>query len=184
MRKQDEAYWDTYRATPKAFIPYERARDLWATRYGASPACGSPTCRRRTCRGSSRRCAKALRRHGVAGLAGAGPAAVAAQALTASAGATNFGEYFTYFSFFIVVSAVLLAMLFFRLGVEQRLRQIGILRATGFTTANIRRLLLTEALVLAAAGSAIGIAAAIGYARAHRATGCGRGGSGRLERRC
>ena len=73
--------------------------------------------------------------------------------LGASRGATDFGEYFTYFSFFIVVSALLLAALFFRLGIEQRLRQIGILRATGFTIAHVRRLFLIEAGVLAVVGS-------------------------------
>ncbi len=35
VRDQDEKYWDVYRATPKAFITYERGRDLWRTRYGA-----------------------------------------------------------------------------------------------------------------------------------------------------
>ena len=65
-------------------------------------------------------------------------------ALSASAGATDFGEYFTYFSFFLVVSALLLVVLFFKLGVEQRLRQMGILRASGFTMADIRRLTLGE----------------------------------------
>ena len=50
-----------------------------------------------------------------------------AAALDASQGATDFGQYFTYFSFFLMVSALMLAVLFFKLGVEQRLRQIGIL---------------------------------------------------------
>ena len=84
-------------------------------------------------------------------------------ALAASEGATDFGEYFTYFSFFLVASALLLALLFFRLGVEQRLRQIGILRAAGFTIAHIRTLLLGEAAILAVAGSAIGVAGALAY---------------------
>ena len=60
-------------------------------------------------------------------------------ALEASAGVTDFGLYFVYFSFFLVVSALLLASLFFRLGVEQRLREIGLLRATGFPATAIRR---------------------------------------------
>ena len=47
--------------------------------------------------------------------------------------------------------------------IEQRLRQIGILRASGFTIGRVRALLLAEALVLAFAGSAIGIAGALGY---------------------
>src|SRR5204862_2457372 len=88
---------------------------------------------------------------------------VRTEGLAASRGATDFGEYFTYFSFFLVVSALLLAALFFRLGLEQRARQVGLLRAVGLTTASIRRLFVAEGLVLAAIGSLLGIAGAIGY---------------------
>ena len=84
-------------------------------------------------------------------------------AADASVGATDFGLYFTYWSFFIASSALLLAILFFRLGVEARLKQIGILRASGFTIATIRRLLLTEAVALAVLGDIIGTAGAIVY---------------------
>ena len=63
---------------------------------------------------------------------------VRADGLAASRGSTDFGEYFTYFSFFLVLSALLLAGLFFRLGVEQRAREVGLLRAVGYTTGRIR----------------------------------------------
>src|SRR2546430_13620486 len=76
---------------------------------------------------------------------------------------TDFGEYFTYFSFFLVFSALMLAALFFRLGVEQRAREVGLLRAVGFTTTGVRRLFLTEACVLAAIGGLLGIAGAVAY---------------------
>ncbi len=36
VRPQDEKYWDAYRTTPKAFIQYERGRELWQTRYGSA----------------------------------------------------------------------------------------------------------------------------------------------------
>ena len=35
VRPVDERYWNDYRTTPKAFISYERGRDLWRSRYGA-----------------------------------------------------------------------------------------------------------------------------------------------------
>ena len=41
---------------------------------------------------------------------------------------------FSYFSFFLMVAALLLAALFFRLGVEQRAREMGLLRANGSAT--------------------------------------------------
>ena len=69
---------------------------------------------------------------------------VRAETLAASRGATNFGEYFTYFSFFLVVSALMLAALFFKLGVEQRIREVGLLRAVGFSTPAVRRLFSSE----------------------------------------
>ena len=86
-----------------------------------------------------------------------------AQGLEAARGATDFGEYFVYFSFFLMVSALLLTGLFFKLGVEQRMREIGILRALGFTASKIRNLFLLEGAVLALAGAAAGVAAALGY---------------------
>src|SRR5262249_19070411 len=86
-----------------------------------------------------------------------------ADGVAASRGSTDFGEYFTYFSFFLVVSALLLAALFFRLGVEQRAREVGLLRAVGSTTARIRRLFAAEGLVLTPPGWVLGIAGAIGY---------------------
>src|SRR6516225_5792868 len=89
--------------------------------------------------------------------------AVKAQGLEAAQGAADFGEYFVYFSFFLMVSALLLTGLFFKLGVEQRLREIGVLRALGFSISKIRTLFLLEGAALAATGALVGIAGALGY---------------------
>ena len=165
VRAQDEKYWDVYRTTPKAFIPYERGRDLWRTRYGAMtsirfdvPAGTAPDA-------AAARLESALSKSISPQAMGVGAYAARQQAIAASTGATDFGEYFTYFSFFLVVSALMLAVLFFKLGVEQRLRQIAILRASGYTVSTIRRLFLVEAFVLALIGALIGVAAAVLYAR-------------------
>ena len=165
VRDQDEKYWDVYRTTPKAFISYERGRDLWRTRYGAMtsirfdvPAGTAPDAAAAQLQAnlSKRISPQAM---------GVSAYAVRQQALEASTGATDFGEYFTYFSFFLVVSALMLAVLFFKLGIEQRLRQIAILRASGYTVGTIRRLFLAEAVILAFVGASIGVAAAVLYAR-------------------
>ena len=89
-----------------------------------------------------------------------------AEGLAASGGSTDFGEYFVYFSFFLVASALVLAALFFRLGVEQRAREVGLLRAVGFSTPRVRRLFAAEGLLLAAIGSLIGMAGAVAYGAA------------------
>jgi putative ABC transport system permease protein len=165
VRPVDEAYWHEYRTTPKAFIVYERARELWRSRYGALTSLRYPVAAGAKGAETVASFRRALRRELPAVAMGVSITPVRTLALKASAGATDFGEYFTYFSFFIVVSALLLVVLFFKLGIEQRLRQIGILRASGFRMATIRRLMLGEAIVLAVAGGALGAGGALLYAR-------------------
>jgi ABC-type antimicrobial peptide transport system permease subunit len=163
VRDADEKYWDDYRATPKAFISYDRGRELWQTRYGAATSLRFVAPDGTGAESILGRLRGELESGVRPEALGVTVQPVRRLAAEASVGATDFGQYFTYFSFFIVVSALLLAVLFFRLGVEQRLRQIGIMRAAGFKVAMVRRLLLAEAVALAFAGSIIGIAGAIAY---------------------
>jgi hypothetical protein len=58
----------------------------------------------------------------------------------------------------------MLVVLFFKLGIEARLKQIGVMRAAGYTTRTIRRILLSEAVLLALLGALAGVAGAVGYA--------------------
>lgn len=165
VRDEDEQYWDDYRTTPKAFIQYERGRELWETRYGAVTSIRFPVPEGTRADDLASRLSTGLRSALRPEAVGVAVLPVRRLATEASVGATDFGEYFTYFSFFIVVSAILLAILFFRLGVEGRLRQIGIMRAAGFTVSAIRRVMLIEAVALAAVGGAIGVIGAILYGR-------------------
>jgi ABC-type lipoprotein release transport system permease subunit len=158
IRPQDEAYWDRYRTAPKAFIPLAAGQSLWRTRHGqltslrvtgADPldlATSNPDIRSQ---GTEEPITVVN---------------VRSQNLSASAGATDFGAYFSYFSFFLMVSALLLSALFFRLSVEQRLPQVGVLRAAGFPLAAVRRALLIEGGAVALAGAIVGAALAVGWA--------------------
>ena len=59
------------------------------------------------------------------------------------------------------VEGLLLSGLFFKLGLEQRVREVGLLFALGFTPSRVRRLLGSEGLVLATIGAVIGMAGAV-----------------------
>ena len=163
VRHVDEEYWKQYRTTPKAFVPLDVGQTLWRSRYGDRTSVrlapgGEPA-------NAARDALAAALRSAIDPLAlGLSVRDVRGAGLAASRGATDFGEYFTYFSFFLVASALLLAVLFFRLAVEQRAREVGLLRAVGFSTSRVRRLFAAEGLVLAVAGSAIGAAGAVAYA--------------------
>ncbi|MGQ0734477.1 MAG: FtsX-like permease family protein [Acidobacteriota bacterium] len=156
IRPQDEAYWDRWRTAPKAFVPLETGQGLWPSPFGnlSSLRIGTVTEGWPTTSAIDVFAAGLAVRH------------ARAEALAAADGTTDFGEYFIYFSFFLVVAGLLLAGLFFALGVEQRARELGVLAALGVPSRTIRGTLLTEAGVLAGVGSLIGVAGAIGYAAA------------------
>jgi ABC-type lipoprotein release transport system permease subunit len=154
VRDEDERYWDTWRAAPKAFVTPETGRRLWPSPFGSI---------------SSLRVSADLAdwpRVEALDLTDGGLTVrhARAEALAAAAGTTDFGEYFVYFSFFIVVSGLLLAGLFFALVVEQRARELGVLTAVGFTPRDLRRMLGGEAAAIGLVGSLAGVAAAVGYA--------------------
>jgi hypothetical protein len=160
IRDVDEAYWRQYRTAPKAFVPESFGRAFWGSRYGAA------TSIRIESDAPAEEFDNVLRSKIDPIALGIAVRDVRSEALGASRGATDFGEYFTYFSFFLVVSALVLTALFFKLGIEQRIREIGLLRAVGFSTPAVRRLFASEGVVLAVVGSAIGTLGAVAYATA------------------
>ncbi len=163
IRPQDEDYWKKFRTTPKAFIPLEVGQGLWESRFGKLTSLRMRPAQGQTLPEADAAFRKSLRENLDPMRDGFSILPVRSQGIEASRGATNFGEYFLYFSFFLVVSALLLTALFFRLGVEQRLREIGVLLAVGFPPSRVRNLFLMEGLLLSVIGSVIGLAGAIGY---------------------
>lgn len=164
VRDSDERYWDEYRTTPKAFVHYERGRELWRSRYGAVTSLRFRVAPEGDAGETAAALANEIRSTIPPQAMGVSTYPARRLALEASTGATDFAEYFTYFSFFLVVSALMLAVLFFKLGVEQRLRQIGIMRAAGYPISVIRKMLVAEAVLLAIVGALLGILGAIAYA--------------------
>lgn len=164
IRDQDEAYWDTYKALPKAYLPLDAGVRLWTQpRFGALTSV-------RAMNEANGPIEELTARFASAWLEALRPAAfglefrpVLADALEAGAGSTDFGMLFIGFSSFLIIAAMMLVALMFRLGVERRAREIGTLLALGYTARSVARLLRTEGVVLSAIGSALGLAAAVGY---------------------
>ena len=164
IRRVDELYWERYRTTPKAYIPLAEGQRLWRSRDGALTAIRISPAAGQALEGARQTYTQRLRALVDPLALGMAVRDVRADGLAASRGATDFGAYFVYFSFFLVASALLLAALFFKLGVEQRSREVGLLRAVGFGPADVRRLFMAEGVLLALAGSAAGVLLAVGYA--------------------
>ncbi|HEX8183987.1 MAG TPA: FtsX-like permease family protein, partial [Blastocatellia bacterium] len=164
VRPRDEDYWHRYRTTPKAFIPLEAGQRLWQTRHGKLTSLRILPSDAGDLQSFLRSYEQDLRAALDPLKSGLSVYPARDEGMESSRGATDFGEYFVYFSFFIVVSALLLTSLFFKLGIEQRLREIGILRSIGYPAGQVRSIFLREGLALATVGSLLGLTGAVGYA--------------------
>ncbi len=165
VRAEDEAYWDEYRATPKAFIALETGKRLWQNRFG-----DLTTIRLGTAPDTDIQATRTL--FETEFLKKIQPEQVGfqflspqAEGLQASSGATDFGMLFGSLSGFIIIAVALLIAMLFRVGVEQRSREIGLLQAVGYPLASIRRRFLYEGATVAGIGSLLGCLFAVGYAQ-------------------
>jgi ABC-type lipoprotein release transport system permease subunit len=163
IRPKDEEYWYRYRATPKAFITLARGQKLWQSRFGKLSAVRITLPEGADLKSVQERLAERLRRRIDPELAGFAINAVKKRGLEASQGSTDFGAYFVYFSFFLIAAAILLSALFFRLGIEHRVREIGTLQAMGFAMSTLQRIFLAEGAILSVGGSLLGLLGAVGY---------------------
>jgi putative ABC transport system permease protein len=160
IRPKDEAYWKSHRGTPKAFVTLEAGRSMWHNRFGNLTAVRYPG--RPGLDGQI-----ALQIHSRVDPAAVGLffQPVLTQGLAAGKGGTDFGQLFLGLSMFLIGSAVILTGLLFVFGVESRASQIGLLLAVGLTPRQVRRLLMAEGGLLAAAGTLAGIGAGLLYTR-------------------
>jgi ABC-type lipoprotein release transport system permease subunit len=164
IRPQDEKYWDEYRATPKAFVSEKAGRSLWRSRFGEVNAVRFAPAAKEYVSEARRKFEQALLHRLTPPQAGFVIQPVKAQSLQSSEGATDFGGLFIGFSLFLIVSAVLLVGMLFRLGVEQRAKEIGLRLATGHTLRAVRWRFLREGLIVSGTGVALGVIGAVGYA--------------------
>lgn len=164
IRPQDEDYWDRHRAAPKAFVALAAGQRLWGSRFGdlTSVRLAPPS------EMSLEALEEKLRRQLIGRLdpreAGFSLLPLKADALRAARGSTDFAGLFLGFSLFLILSAALLVGLLFRLGVEQRAAEVGLLLAVGYPRARVRRRFLAEGGLLAVVGATAGSAGAVGYA--------------------
>lgn len=165
LGKADEAYWKKYRATPKGYVTLKAGQQLWQSRFGKLTSIrlmGGKTLAELAQRGELFK--ERLLANLKPGQGGLVFNPVRKNALEASQGGTDFSGLFLGFSFFLIAAALLLVGLLFRLNLERRAAEVGLLRAAGYSLRTIRWLLLGEGAILAALGSLLGIAGALLYA--------------------
>ena len=165
IRSKDEVYWDEYGATPKAFIPLETGQQLWKNRFGDLTAIRFGVAPNATLQATRTLFETEFLKKIQPEQVGFRFLALQSDGLQAATGATDFGMLFSSLSAFIIIAVALLVGMLFRIGVEQRSREIGILQAIGYPLTQIRRQFLYEGVIIAGIGSLCGCLLAIGYAQ-------------------
>jgi ABC-type antimicrobial peptide transport system permease subunit len=168
VRKRDEDYYKQYRATPKLFVNPKTAKKLFSSRFGdaTSIRISKPNKAIITDAEMADLQTKltAMLRPSDFGLTWQNLREQGLQSAT-SGGTTNmFGGLFAGFSLFLIVAAALLVALLFRLRLERRAKELGLLLAAGWPVKLVRRTALSEGLLLAVLGALLGIPLALGYA--------------------
>ena len=177
IRPEDETYWNAYGTTPKVYLPQLKVQYLWrpwpVPPYVPPQESGSPgwiTSVRvapmadHDLETSGRRFAEAFLRRSDPSRFGLLIDDVAEEALGSAKGSSDFGVLFVSMSMFIVAAAAGLVGLLFRLTIEGRASQYGILMATGFRVKQAARVLMGEGVILALIGAMLGVPLGVGYA--------------------
>lgn len=160
IRDKDQAYWDKYRGTPKAFIRLSAGQSLWNNRFGNLTAVrysfgittvnGIEACVQRALSPASL---------GIYFLP------VHDAGVQASTNALDFGMLFIGFSLFLIVAALLLTALLFAFGVEQRSEETGLLLGVGLSKRRVQSLFLREGTLVALLASLLGGFLGVQYTR-------------------
>lgn len=166
---RDDSYWEAHKATPKAFVSLATAEKFWSSRFGrytsirvASEGVALPPDRLKVVETLLIDEMQPLIDPARLGL---GFRPVRAEGLQAAVGANDFTQLFIGFSFFLILSAILLAALMFQLSIQQRVAQIGLMEAVGFTPGRARRFFVLEGVTVALFGSILGAVLAVYFAK-------------------
>jgi putative ABC transport system permease protein len=162
IRNEDDDYWTNHRLSPKLFLTLNKGQELFGSRFGSISSIRISV--------DTAESEDALRKELLQVVQplmedlGWNWLPIRSQQLHAASGTTPFDMLFLALSFFVILAALILVLLLFRLGIERRASQWGCLLATGWTMAQVRRLLLIEGLFLATVGGVLGMLLGIGYA--------------------
>jgi putative ABC transport system permease protein len=158
IRSKDEEYWNLYRATPKGFISENTGRKLWSSRFGTFTSIRFADSK------SQEAFSDELRKQIKPEEWNFQFRPIKEEGLRASEGATDFAGLFIGFSLFLILSSALLVTLLFRLGIQRRRKEIGLLLASGFRRRQVQIRFFKEAIFLTIVGAGSGLILARTYA--------------------
>lgn len=158
IRDRDEDYWNVYKGTPKLFVSPELADSLWSNRFGNATAIRFPQGEF-----SHDDFIRIFREKLHPAGFGFDVQPVRETGLTAASNGVDFGQLFMGLSFFLLLAAILLTGVLFRLNLDSRSSQTGTLLQLGFTRKDITGIMLPDAFIVAMTGMLTGLLLAVLY---------------------
>lgn len=182
IRDKDEAYWDQFKGTPKAYISLETGIELWQNAFGTftSIVLNQTANRLDSLEGTGRN-------HSTSPVSSSSTPAAAGnsmlsgkldpfvtdfrvspvlqEGLDAAGSGVDFSQLFLGLGMFILVSGLLLTVLLFKLSLKRRDEQIRLLKALGFSEKLINRIVLWEIAAIALPGTFLGVLLSVGYSK-------------------
>jgi ABC-type lipoprotein release transport system permease subunit len=158
IRDKDEKYWDDFKGTPKAFISRKKALEMWSNRFGNYTAVRFPA---ETF--DEKKYTQLFATEISPADLGMAIEPIREQGLQAAQNGTDFSGLFIGMSFFILIASIVLTSLLFRLNLETRSAQVGLLAALGFQQKQVRSFYLLEGLIIAFVGGIIGVIVSLFY---------------------
>lgn len=161
---RDDEYWEQHKTTPKAFINLGVAQRLFGSRHGKLSSMRLALAPGIDAEAAAELAMSRMMAKPKASEIGMAFRPIKFAGLQASVGANDFSGLFIGFSFFLIAAAAILIGLLFRLSIDRRVADVGVLATVGLPEPRIRRVFLGEGAMIVLLGIVPGIIAAVAYA--------------------
>jgi ABC-type antimicrobial peptide transport system permease subunit len=150
IRKKDEEYWNKFRGTPKAFINYEKGKELWGNNFG--PVTSVRFSKDVTENEFFAKFPRAFDPY----KSGFTISDLPQEAIEAANKSVDFSTLFLSLGFFIILAAIILLILIITTFHESKKVQVTALFSIGFSNRKIEKLLMLESGIFAVIGAFLG----------------------------
>jgi putative ABC transport system permease protein len=150
IRDKDEEYWNKYKGTPKAFINYEKGREIWGSNFGLA------TSIRFKDGITSDEIEAKLEGTLDPALLGFSVRDLAGESAKAADESVDFGTLFLSLGFFLIVASVVLLSFVVSYYFDSKREIINTFFALGFTNKWIEKIFYLESLIIGVTGCLVG----------------------------
>jgi putative ABC transport system permease protein len=150
IRPKDEDYWNKYRGTPKAFINYEKGKELWGNNFGPATAIRFKT------GVTGEEIAGKLNGSLDPDESGFAITDIAEESIKAADQSVDFGTLFLSLGFFLIIASIVLLSFAVSSYFDSKRGHLNTFFALGFKSGWIKKLLFAETGIIALAGTFAG----------------------------